>query len=265
MRLTNRDLAARLNVTPKHVARAAALRGIHRDAQGYYLVDDGQPSGVAVNEWREPTPISEAAGEQPHSQDGPGGAAKPYEPIFSAAQSRPTSARGFRLVAFASDIHIPDHDAFAVRAFLRWLSDARPDAVVLGGDVLELESCSGHGGNIHSAPLFTHEIECGNRFLDDLQAAAPSAEIHYLEGNHETRLKRKVDTHIPTLTGALSLPDLLRLSDRGISWLPYGKVLRLGQSKLGFTHGVRHNDHHAKAHLAIYGSSVVYGHTHRPQ
>jgi predicted phosphodiesterase len=189
---------------------------------------------------------------------------KQYEPVHLTAERKP-SGRPFRLVAFASDIHVPEHDAFAVRAWLAWVQHAQPDVIVLGGDILELESCSGHGGNIHSAPLFTHEVECGNKFLDDVQAAAPDAEIVYLEGNHETRLGRKVDAHIPTMTGALDLPSLLRLDERGIEWLPYGRVKRFGSSKLGFTHGLRANDHHAKAHLALYGSSIVYGHTHRPQ
>ena len=245
MRLTNRQAAERLGVSLGHVARACEHRGIQRDAQGYYLF----PSG----EHEEPKPV------EPLPQ------AKAYEPAFTSKENPAPSGRPFRLVAFASDIHIPEHDPFAVRAWLSWVQHAQPDVIVLGGDILELESCSGHGGNIHSAPLFTHEIECGNKFLDDVQAAAPGAEIHYLEGNHETRLGRKVDAMIPTMSGALDLPSLLRLDERGISWLPYGKVKRFGSSKLAFTHGLRANDHHAKAHLALYGSSIVYGHTHRPQ
>lgn len=245
MRLTNRQAAERLGVRLSGVARACALRGIQRDAQGYYLF----PSG----EQEEPKPA------EPLPQ------AKAYEPAFTKQVNPAPSGRPFRLVAFASDIHVPEHDPFAVRAWLKWVKDRQPDMIILGGDILELESCSGHGGNIHSAPLFTHEIESGNRFLDDVQAAAPNAEIVYLEGNHETRLLRKVDTQLPTLAGALSLPELLRLSERGIKWHNYGSVFFAFGSKLGATHGTKANDHHAKAHLAAYGSSIVYGHTHRPQ
>jgi predicted phosphodiesterase len=253
VRLTNRQLAAHLGVALSGVARAAERRGINRDAQGYYLVTDQVlGDGVKVK----PFTLGETQAPAPSQP------VKQYEPVHLNGERKPSS---FKRVCFVSDIHVPEHDAFAVRAWLKWAKANQPDMIILGGDILELESCSGHGGNIHSAPLFTSEIEAGNAFLDDVQAACPNAEIVYLEGNHETRLHRKVDLMTPTLAGALHLPDLLRLSERGISWHNYGSVFFAFGSKLGATHGTKANDHHAKAHLAAYGSSIVYGHTHRPQ
>lgn len=258
-RLTNRQAAERLRVTPKHIARACAARGIQRDAQGYYLFPLDTPPDAGQTE---PGPAHPPTGPAVAS---PSAAGPALSGPSSTAWEPSKHGRPFRLLAFISDVHVPDHDPFAVRAWLKWVRDRKPDTIVLGGDILELESCSGHGGNIHSAPLFTHEIEQGNAFLDDVQEAAPDAAIHYLEGNHETRLHRKVDSMIPTLTGALDLRELLRLSERGISWHSYGSVFFPSGSKLGCTHGTRHNDHHAKAHLASYGTSIVYGHTHRAQ
>lgn len=236
VRLTNREAAQVLGVSLRHVARACAARGYARGSDGRYAFPDesyAEPEehDITIEDVRVPF---EVTGE-------------------------------FTRVCFVSDVHVPDHDAFAVNAWIKWLTANKPEVIILGGDILELQSCSGHGGNITDSPRFTSEIEAGNEFLDRVQAACPDATIHYLEGNHETRLHRKVDMHAPTLAGALLLPDLLRLKERGISWLPYGRVFFPGSSKLGFTHGVRHNDHHAKAHLALYGTSIVYGHTHRAQ
>lgn len=251
MRLDNRQAAERLGVHLSGVARACERRGIPRDPHGFYLFPDGG----------NPEQTGATSAEQP---------VKPYKPTFvsgppATGATRDNPGQGFLTACFVSDVHVPEHDAFAVRAWLTWAKARQPDIIILGGDILELESCSGHGGNIASAPMFLAEVEAGNAFLDDVQAACPDAEIAYLEGNHETRLQRKVDVAAPNLAGALCIPDLLRLKDRGIAWRPYGSVFFPSASKLGFTHGTRANDHHAKTHLNSYGTSIVYGHTHRAQ
>ncbi len=161
-----------------------------------------------------------------------------------------------------SDVHVPDHDGPAWSAVLDFIRETQPAEVVIAGDFLELESASQHGGVANPRAL-VDEIRAGRRELQRLREAAPNATITYLEGNHETRLQRTTVRHIPTFSGAFTVPDLLGLRDFGIRWIPEGKPYHLG--KLRVIHGWYTPKHHAAKHLDALGHSVMYGHTHRPQ
>lgn len=167
------------------------------------------------------------------------------------------------------DVHTPDADAFAVKAVLDFAAEHRPDHVVIGGDFLELESCSQHGGN--PSPLaLVDEIKSGRKLLDRIRKACPGAALTYLEGNHETRLHRVVAANLPTFDGAIDLPNLLSLADYDCEWVPYRKLWQPSlaggvKGKLFYTHGEWAVQHHAAKHLLAYGVSVRYGHTHKPQ
>lgn len=165
-------------------------------------------------------------------------------------------------IAHICDVHVPDHDKELWAAFLKWCRSEKPSEVIIGGDFLELESCSQHGGKAR-LPMLTEDVRAGKLALRQLRAACPKAKIVYLEGNHETRLTRKVANDAAQLEGAMDLPSLLGLAALGIEWVPYGRVVVRG--KIGFVHGKYTTRHHAAAHLAKYKRSIAYGHTHRPQ
>jgi hypothetical protein len=163
------------------------------------------------------------------------------------------------------DVHVPEADAFAFRAVLDFARDVQPEHIVIGGDFLELESCSQHGG-VANPHALVDEIKAGRKALDRLREACPSAAFTYLEGNHETRLSRVVAVALPTFDGALDLPSLLRLPELDCAWVPYRKLWRpFPEAQLAYTHGEWASLHHAKKHVEAYGVSVRYGHTHRPQ
>ncbi len=67
----------------------------------------------------------------------------------------------------------------------------------------------------------------------------------------------------PALRGLLSLEHQLGLKERGIEWVPQGKLYKVG--KLYLFHGKYVNEYHAKKHLSKFGASVCYGHTHVSQ
>lgn len=145
---------------------------------------------------------------------------------------------------------------------MKWARDVKPAEVIIGGDFLEMESCSAHGGKAR-LPMLMEDVKAGKKALRELRAACPKAKITYLEGNHETRLTRKVIADAAELDGALTVPALLDLKSLDIEWVPYGKVVVRG--KIGFVHGFLTTKHHAAAHLARYKRSISYGHTHKPQ
>jgi predicted phosphodiesterase len=161
------------------------------------------------------------------------------------------------------DVHVPDHDPTVWAAWLDWCRNNRPDVVVLGGDFMDVESMSSHGGN-PDPPTLADEIRPAKACLREVRKANPDARIVYLEGNHETRFSRWIANNAKNLHGLVDLPALLGLEALGIEWLPEGKPLKLG--KLRFIHGFSTVDAHAKKHFHDYGMrSVTYGHTHRPQ
>jgi len=183
-------------------------------------------------------------------------------PVAAERKTRPLVATKPHHIIWASDVHFPEEDPVAWSCFLARAADAQPDEIILGGDIMEMESASRHGGVAQPAQL-VEEIEYTRTKLAELRALCPDAHILYLEGNHETRLGRAVVEALPTFEGALSLPSLLSLDEMRIEWHAFGRVVRRG--KCGFVHGKYTNVHHAQKHLTAFGESLVYGHTHRPQ
>lgn len=159
------------------------------------------------------------------------------------------------------DCHHPHCDVDTWAAVLKYIREKQPNEILLGGDFLEMESCSQHSVFVEQA--FVDDIEAGKAALQALRRAAPLARITYLEGNHETRLQRFTAARAPSMRGALTIPDQLGLAELGVEWVPEGKLVKRGH--LHFVHGYWANVHHAKKHLDKYGVSVAYGHTHKPQ
>lgn len=174
-------------------------------------------------------------------------------------------------------------DKPAASAFISDLKALAPREIVMLGDHLD---CSGFlsahgvlGFEDERGYTYEQDIEACNVFLDEIQKAAPGAEIHYLEGNHEHRVRKwcvdKVpnQTDLPRMLRALHAEHVLGLPARGIrfySWTQTHMGLRHpGTIKLGlcyFTHGLRRMPANgAKRLLERYGANVVFGHTHRRQ
>lgn len=165
-------------------------------------------------------------------------------------------------VGCIGDVHLPFHDVFAYRAFLKRLDDVRFDVLVLNGDVADFAAVSLHDDGA-LAPGFAQECASVCDALADIRARMGKRPIHYNSGNHEHRLERFIAKRASSLRGIQTWDTALRLADFDITHLDYGKVHTIG--KLGFTHGVYCGDSYAKQHLLRYGCSLVVGHAHRAQ
>lgn len=166
-----------------------------------------------------------------------------------------------KMIVFASDFHVPNHDAVLFAGWRQFLKDTSPDEVILGGDVLDLGSMSGHGDA--DSHRLMDELAAGNDFLDEVDSAAPFARKTFLCGNHCDRVDRFLAARAPSLKGAVDLSGRLGLTQRGYEVHKYGEVIFRGH--LGFTHGFYCGESHASVHARRFGSNLVYGHTHRPQ
>ncbi len=173
-------------------------------------------------------------------------------------------------------IDIPARDAF-----LKDLKRLKPKEVVMLGDHVDV------GGlfNAHQphalkerAYSYAEDCEAANEFLDKIQAAAPNAKIHYLEGNHCQHAERfftRLDAHQrdrELFTDLLAPQAMLKLKAREIKYYRatefYNGLSLPGTIKLGrcfFTHGTNCGRFATAAHLTQFSASVVHGHTHRSQ
>lgn len=186
-------------------------------------------------------------------------------------------------------MHVPDHDWQKIGLICRMLKRHRVSFVVQLGDFLDLHGLSRWQtpGDVENQRLID-EFDMANNVLDDLVAAArfknPKAQVVLLEGNHEKRIKAFYDQH-PYLNGVMSVPDMLRLREREVDWVPSwseSKILRFDWTGRGIIsrqysrtdwmtddgvamiHGWYHNQHCAKKTAEAYGRSgpILFGHTH---
>lgn len=165
------------------------------------------------------------------------------------------------------DVHVPEVFGPGWDTMLQWCEEHRPDEFILGGDFVELESASSYGG----LPVeITKETEEAKRYLSDIRRVMPNAKGTYLEGNHETRLQRTINSVKPQLASAVkTIPELLELERFQIDYIPRmdaqkrGRVMEVGDYV--FVHGYWANKYHANKHLDQYRKNVAYGHKHSPQ
>lgn len=186
-----------------------------------------------------------------------------------------------RVRVIVNDVHGSMMDRAAVLAFLGDLERWKPDEIVLNGDIVE---CGGFLAAHHTLSYvgqttysFQDDIAAGNWFLDEIQKAAPSAQIHFIEGNHEDRVERWVvdqtmrhQRDSEFLRGLVSPEYLLKLKERGIIYyrrsethvpgLPPGWV-KLG--KVFFVHELGGSKNAARDSVTKTAGNVVYAHTHR--
>lgn len=179
------------------------------------------------------------------------------------------------------DSHGNHIDPRAEKAFLSDVKALKPDEVIWLGDHVDAGGTfSAHQRSYTKEMTESYEDDtsAANRLLDATQKAAPSARMHYLEGNHEAHVERwaarnferKQDAEM--LLAKLGPENVLDLKRRGIKYYRssqhYMGLSVPGTIKLGkcyFTHGISHSKHAASSHLTRFGANIVFGHVHRSQ
>lgn len=197
-------------------------------------------------------------------------------------------AKPARLKGDQIRICIPDTHGMRVarQAFAAVVSDVRaiqPQEIILLGDHVD---CGGFLAQHHTLGYvaetdYSYEEDCGaaNAQLDAIQAAAPSAIIDYLEGNHERRvetwcitqtLRHQKDCEL--LRRALAPEYMIRLAERGIKYrrlsecydgLDIPGIIQRGNCY--FMHGITTAKHAAFVTRMRTAGNCVHGHTHRAQ
>lgn len=172
------------------------------------------------------------------------------------------------------DIQYPYHDKLALSKLIKVAADVQPDAIVQIGDGIDFPQVSqwskGTAGE-YADTLQEHVDGFREDVLEPLRKAAPKAEITWLEGNHDLRLKDFVKKYAAPLghLRALDVANLFALEDLDISYVR--GPLRIGTNTFA-VHGHEAGGYCASASAwdakfsKRYGSdkSFVFGHTHQP-
>lgn len=188
---------------------------------------------------------------------------------------------GFRILDDGT--RIPFHDEQAMALFIEVCRLYQPDKITILGDFLDMPAQSHFTQEASFARSTQPALNAGYRFLAQMRAAAPDAEIVLIEGNHDKRLQNFVQNNALAAFGlkradlddgkldwpVLSIPNLLRLDDLNIRYIDAYPAATDWDN--GFTrniHGTKANSKGSTmaqyVHLLPHVSTWA-GHTHRAE
>ncbi len=161
-----------------------------------------------------------------------------------------------------SDIHFGagSESSAAVQAYAQFAAVHPPQTRVWLGDIVEMESCSAHGGN-REPPTLSQDLEAGRAGIDTILSWCRADREIWVNGNHEDRFNRRLTADVPNLANGLPRLEQLLGLDRlgfeleGNSWGHRGGL---------FTHGWVRSQHHGATMLQKFPDArfVAYGHHH---
>jgi hypothetical protein len=156
----------------------------------------------------------------------------------------------------------PFHNEKALNAALTFVTDFKPDIVILGGDTLDCGAVSHHNKSkkrtLEGLRLRKDTEEVQAKVLDPL---AGVKDKRFCFGNHEDWVQDLID-EAPALEGIVEVETLLDLENRGWQLIPQGGRTNIG--KLWFLHGdvIKSSVNHARAAVTTYERNIRYGHFH---
>jgi|TARA_Y100000310_G_scaffold16397_1_gene16357 hypothetical protein len=167
------------------------------------------------------------------------------------------------------DKHFPLHDQPALNCLIKAIEIIKPHGYIDLGDIIEAEGCSHWQWRKkrrppleYQLPFVEADIDEGNAGLDMIDEVLDkvNCKIKYCcQGNHDEWLDRFVEEN-PFLK-ELEFKKALKLAERGYTYYPVGKILKIG--KLNFYHGHQYSGiQHTRTHLLRMGANIMYGHHH---
>jgi hypothetical protein len=110
-----------------------------------------------------------------------------------------------RLVIAMGDTQFPFEDPIAFSLALAFIRDAKPDEIVLTGDIVDGQAVSRFEKDPRKTVRLNDEMQHAHDRLAELRAAAGHAKIVYVQGNHDVRIARYAQNQAPAFVG-LTIP-----------------------------------------------------------
>lgn len=220
---------------------------------------------------------------------------QPAKPCIVKPVSAPKSGRkaaesgsGWRTCVVLPDTQIgyrryedgtldPFHDEAAMDVALQIIRHTRPDLVILLGDYVDFPEFGTYEQEPEFAATTQASVDRAHRFLAQIRANAPEAEIRLIEGNHDRRLPKAIARNAihalrlrranePEGWPVLSVPNLLRLDELGVTYVDgYPAGITWINDNVACIHGhkVRSSGSTAAAVIDDERVSTIFGHIHR--
>lgn len=174
----------------------------------------------------------------------------------------------------AGDFQLPFVDRKLLHLFYKFLRYFKPDTFVINGDFVDCTDISDFSKNPKIRRPIHEEFAMAREILAEFRKILPKAEIWLLEGNHEFRMQKYLQTRAPEITQlkGMTIPEQLDLDKFNIKWVGTaeeasrwnGVHKQFGQLYIGHFNKVSaHSAQTAKALVDKYGVSILQNHTHR--
>jgi predicted phosphodiesterase len=165
------------------------------------------------------------------------------------------------------DIHYPYHDKQCLKIVEQVAKDLSPEYLVYLGDNFNADGISKYTHKEMERGIYETADEIDGFKKDIHEPLSQYANrILWCGGNHDTQ---RISDLLQKLREKGEEPRLIKHYEDTLSLksrFPDVKICEYNEShkigKLHLTHGVYHNDAHAKKHAMAFGASVVYGHLH---
>jgi len=170
----------------------------------------------------------------------------------------------------ASDFHFPFYNVSCFKILLQFIKFYKPTTIFLLGDFLDFYGISKYLKNKKEwTDNIQYEIDLASQALTDLRKTY-KGKIIYIEGNHEFRMARYLNSNAKELASlrCLEIPNLLELKSLNIKYIshPSGTAIYEINKDLILLHGDvarKHAGYSAKAIFDDYLVNAAIGHTHR--
>lgn len=175
---------------------------------------------------------------------------------YEGKYARPEGGR-WQSALVVSDVHDMHCDPFFRRVLMDVAKRSQPEIVVLNGDIYDLPEFSKHSRDPRDFnPL--DRIRWVWKFLGDLRAAVPNAEIQFIEGNHEFRLLRHLAEETPAMLVMLAelhgftVPKLLGLDRFEINLIARADMTAFNERDI--------KTQLARNYTTLWDGSLLFGH-----
>lgn len=167
-----------------------------------------------------------------------------------------------------SDLHVPFHDPGALDVVLKMHRHYKPKNVIMNGDMLDCPSVSRFNKSPQEPRALKTQLDAWCEIIPKFQRYST---VSYIEGNHEARIQKYINSEAPALDGLVSIEDLInsRLKKKveyirttpGESMRTWGKDddLLIGH----FNKAAKNTCYTVKLLVEKYMTNVVQAHTHR--
>lgn len=161
------------------------------------------------------------------------------------------------------DTHFPYENHQHVRLFLKVAKALKPDYFVNLGDSIDFWQLSKFSKDPLRKNMIHDDLDDFKKHLYEMdKALGDNCQKIFLGGNHEARIEHYIRERCPEITKLVtSVRSYCGFDDLGWSYIPYGKIYKLGT--VHYIHGDLIGINSGIAMLRKYGVNVVHGHDHR--